>query len=826
VKPRHFFDALGAAIGFVAAAIVLCIVGILLWPVFSEAKEIKLKWKKIDGAKTYNLEVARDSNFSEKVLSEKVKDTSLQYELKSGAYYLRVQGIDKLGREGAWSKPFKLVVTAPVDPIEEKADAAPKKVTYIAHAPEVKSEWKTREASSDFRVVVKKDGKEVFTKETNSPKVDFKPDEPGNYEVEVASGVHHVFGAPVRVDHFEVEKKDLVPPKWEMPAYKRYTNKKAIEFKWEPVEGVDSYHIVVYKTIAEASLGSGTTVDGRLPSSLVPEKREIAYEVTIPAQKFKDDKFVMPPLPPGRYVAAVEAVAGESEKAPSTSYQFDIKRAKPVEFEKFDINLSYVLTPISYQVNIREANAFSQASSFGGKGVIEGTLWAPDSNWGVRAEGSWGGFMINNTNITYNDMMATGIYRWDLDTSGLLTQIKPYAGARAWTIPVVVPGNSQTGSSGSGSNMTEIYSPTLMGAVLGVEVVRPLSQKFALDGGIQLSVPFFASNAGTNPIQIKQDPSPKVYVGSKIALPGSIRLLAMAGYQEDDASWTPGNGAKANTNCNNCSSDSNAHVGAVQFTIGVEASDDGPLFATRTEAQGRPDRFSDFNFTARYNAAPMQYKSTLAEYNLIGGAIDDVGMDYAGSIDMDMTGWFRDSKNGIRAQASWGGFTLQNSNVSYPEFLLQWGYRPDLKGVSDRWSFKNYLGLRVWQMPIIGLNGKGGSGGQSPIDVHLPQLLGPAETLALTKRIGQGWTANWLTTLSTPALLTNKDQAINKLFYGDISIKTEADAVRSFGSDLNAGVGLGYDFENFEYEPTVVIGQTSRVLTTAPYLTLFGTYSF
>src|SRR4051812_46505504 len=115
---------------------------------FAQGKEVKLKWKVIEGAKKYNLEVASDQDFNKKILEKTVEKNSYPTEMRSGIYYLRVQGIDVLGRPGQWSKSFRLAVTAPIKPSEDVVDN--KKITFFKNAPKVESSWKSADRATSY----------------------------------------------------------------------------------------------------------------------------------------------------------------------------------------------------------------------------------------------------------------------------------------------------------------------------------------------------------------------------------------------------------------------------------------------------------------------------------------------------------------------------------------------------------------------------------------------------------------------------------------------------------------------------------------------------
>ncbi|MBS1154076.1 MAG: hypothetical protein H6Q89_5774, partial [Myxococcaceae bacterium] len=63
-----------------------------------------LRWKAAPGVTSYQVQIARDTGFSQIVLDEKVPDPVLKWEsLPSTTFYWRVRSFDPEGRASEWS---------------------------------------------------------------------------------------------------------------------------------------------------------------------------------------------------------------------------------------------------------------------------------------------------------------------------------------------------------------------------------------------------------------------------------------------------------------------------------------------------------------------------------------------------------------------------------------------------------------------------------------------------------------------------------------------------------------------------------------------------
>jgi hypothetical protein len=113
----------------------------------AQAKTVKLKWKPVDRANAYSVELAQDESFSEVYKTFRSQENRVAVELPSGVYYLRVQSVNKWGVRGDWSAPFKLTVT-------EKGSIASSKESVFEEDNSNENHGRVRTISNRQRVYV------------------------------------------------------------------------------------------------------------------------------------------------------------------------------------------------------------------------------------------------------------------------------------------------------------------------------------------------------------------------------------------------------------------------------------------------------------------------------------------------------------------------------------------------------------------------------------------------------------------------------------------------------------------------------------------------
>ncbi len=769
----------------------------LLFSNLLQAKEVQLKWKAIEDARGYNLEVASDKEFRKVIVQQKVMEDSFKYDLKSGVYYLRVQALNGFSREGEWSKPFKLVVTAPViaKVLDEKPVQTEKVSFSAARKSSVKTQWSPPEPAPKYLVTLKKDGKEVQKIETVSPEADFEPKDEGNYEIDVSSSLDDQYGPPVTIKKFKLEKaKDSG----------EFASRSSIHMKVEPDPEAKFYQIAIYKT-TEEDVGAN-----RNPASAADSKPYLTV-------RSLSSKFNMGKLPAGRYVATVTPVHTDSLINPSpenlgsiSDYTFDVKKTKPVEFEKVDLTFKYSMRTVNYNEYITENSSSTNTAATGADVSIDGSMWLANSDWGLKIKGIISNLLLNNSLVSTSEIQAASQYRFHY--------LKFLAGARVWQMPMLVPNNN---SNGSASTTYQNFTPSFLGPMLGVDYTLPLSKRWAINAQGSVSAPLSHSSFSSKYMQ--ETPNftinPKIELGFKYAFNGNIRFLAMAGASSDKFSYSTFNGNNNTTLTS--ASQSKVSVDSFLGTVGAEITDDGASFDGQRSIQH--EKFSDLDFTARYSYMPTTYSAHIPE-NSSGSSGSsssptDVGFySPSNGYEFDATGFFIGSHHGIKLSANWTSYSYLNTSLSIPEFEVKWAYRRSLSK-NAKFNWRNLFGIRSWQLPIVLPEAN-----QGTFTAENPQILSLAEGLEAHYGFAENWDAKLAAEISVPVLIANQGTEINAIYSNYISYKYEAAIIRKFSNDLAGGLSFGYKSDQLQYQAATV--SNSSVTVTAPVITLFGTYSF
>lgn len=746
------------------------------------AKEINLKWGKIKGASKYNIQLSKDRSFTNPVLSRKTAKQSYKTNLDPGIYHLRVRSIDKLDRPGKWSQPFRLVVTAPIVSKKKK----PESVSYFSKKPKVKAAWKAKGKATSYKVIVKKKGQIVFSEETDEPTTSFEPEKPGKYLVYVRSGYEGFYGKPALVKQIVVKKQDLKAPTWKSDK-SEYSHQSAIPFEWETTIGAPAFKLSVYKV-----------EDTRSPAS----EGQLVKEV----DGIRSTEYQIKPLPPGKYIAAVQSKAGK-DVSPTSTYKFSVRKRKPIEFGAVDFEALFSLTPIDYNNTVQEANSNQSTETFGSVGEVNGNMWLGKSPFGIKAGTSWGAFAVNGKNTSVSDFKLGLTAKFKL----LGAHIKPFAGGRAWTVPVLAQTDQST-------NYYRVFQPTLAGPMFGIDILVPFSSKFAMGFRPQISYPVFNSDIGSGSIgniTMERKVNGRAQLFAKYVTSPGFRLVAAVGFEGNEAQWNP---SSSNTNPNGDKSRVNVEQGL--FTAGIEITDDAYFNSTSSgETTFRKSWFGQFDMTAKYSFTPLNYEvSRVEEPNVSGFSADTSGL-----AQLIGTGWFQDSRHGVNFLAGWGGLKKDGNTVSYPDVAVKWAYKSQVKEKRSGSEFRNFFGLRLWTVPLVQDNND--NSGEQSFMASTPQLLGITETIGLRGWVTPNAYLDLLGSISLPAMAMNGGSDIDNLNTWNPSFNLELNWGYLLSNDFQLGLGVGYRADRLKYTAENQNTESTAEVS-SPVFSLSGTYSF
>ena len=149
-----------------------------------------LKWIKIKGAKSYQVEIAKDKVFNKVVAEPKVKTPKFTWTTaRPGEYFWRVQALGEMGQIGPWSDVESFVVQAPTPKIKGQVERKKVKSISALNRPEqITVKWSEVPYASSYELEISdvKSGKVKKLKNKNNS-FSLKMKSGQNYKVRVAA---------------------------------------------------------------------------------------------------------------------------------------------------------------------------------------------------------------------------------------------------------------------------------------------------------------------------------------------------------------------------------------------------------------------------------------------------------------------------------------------------------------------------------------------------------------------------------------------------------------------------------------------------------------
>lgn len=149
-----------------------------------------LEWIKIKGAKSYQVEIAKDKVFKKVVAEPKVKTPKFTWSTaRPGEYYWRVQALGEMGQIGPWSDVESFIVQAPTPKIKGQVERKKVKTVSALNKPEqITVKWNEVPYASSYELEIS-DEKSGKVKKLNNKNTSFslKMKSGQNYKVRVAA---------------------------------------------------------------------------------------------------------------------------------------------------------------------------------------------------------------------------------------------------------------------------------------------------------------------------------------------------------------------------------------------------------------------------------------------------------------------------------------------------------------------------------------------------------------------------------------------------------------------------------------------------------------
>jgi hypothetical protein len=447
------------------------------------AKKINIEWKPIPGATQYEIQVQRDGKA---VAHKKLEDPAWSGSLDPGFYVYQVRAYDRIKRAGKWTDALPLVVMPP--PPEPSFPSDGKKVVLFNPDASTTLKWSPVKGASEYVLELKRDGKVVSSQRMKDSQATLKALPSGDYSWQVTA----VVGASGRVpaafqsrkwqskpsdaSEFRIEHRTLEAPVPVQPIGSITPSTDGqVKFKWKKVDGAEAYELEVIPYDAKS----------RVPASAVPVSKLTSTDnvaiVSLPRE--------------GQYRWRVRALAnvGEKRAAEATGAQStaDFKLDRNAAFFEGSgyVALSTMLAPYTYQVISPMASANGTAGSSAVTVRGSGEYWF-HPQWGAAIAGEGTQFQIGKDSYLRKGFEGVVKYRLNFGSAKYNWSLSPKFGVEERDYFEIFP-NSTAAST---------LSSTVLGAQLGVDLRKQLSDRFSVGVKLAYFKPLIISSSQAGPL--------------------------------------------------------------------------------------------------------------------------------------------------------------------------------------------------------------------------------------------------------------------------------------------------------------------------------------
>jgi hypothetical protein len=294
-------------------------------------KTIQLRWRPHEKIKKFHFQMARDREFKEVLIDERVDGTDIVVPKPEipGFYYVRTSSIDPKGYEGEFSIPQSLEIKPPPPPILQVPDTGPTSVRI---------RWSPVAEGMNYRLQMA--GDEQFQsilidQKTGQPGVVLKRPAPGTYYVRVSSinskGYEGEFSKP---RDFEI--KPPPPPGLQVPDI----GLTGVQIRWPAVAEGMSYRLQM--------------------------AGDDQFQMVLIDQKTDQLEIVLKRPTPGKYYVRASSIDSEGYQGDFSKLQsFEIKPPPPPRLEKPEVDKKTIhlrWSPseegLSYHLQLARDNTF------------------------------------------------------------------------------------------------------------------------------------------------------------------------------------------------------------------------------------------------------------------------------------------------------------------------------------------------------------------------------------------------------------------------------------------------------------------------------------
>ena len=245
-----------------------------------------LEWIKIKGAKSYQVEIAKDKVFKKVVAEPKVKTPKFTWSTaRPGEYYWRVQALGEMGQIGPWSDVESFIVQAPTPKIKGQVERKKVKTVSALNKPEqITVKWNEVPYASSYELEIS-DEKSGKVKKLNNKNTSFslKMKSGQNYKVRVAAldeqgrSISSVSDpVPMSVEKsLELDTPKPLLPQDGVTMVSFDDAPQPVLFKWSKVNGAKEYFFEISETkeFNETLLNKKISKTDYLQNESLPKKQ-------------------------------------------------------------------------------------------------------------------------------------------------------------------------------------------------------------------------------------------------------------------------------------------------------------------------------------------------------------------------------------------------------------------------------------------------------------------------------------------------------------------------------------------------------------------------
>ncbi len=145
----------------------------------SDMREAFLSWEEVPGAISYEVQVSKESDFSNVIFSKKMKVTEVKFKLAMGIYYMQIRAVDARGVPGPWSEPDAFAVNSRIP--KPLSPAPSEKIEITEKNKSVNFSWEAGAPGTAYMIEIKDEQGVLVQRRVDQNKFSWRPKDAGTY---------------------------------------------------------------------------------------------------------------------------------------------------------------------------------------------------------------------------------------------------------------------------------------------------------------------------------------------------------------------------------------------------------------------------------------------------------------------------------------------------------------------------------------------------------------------------------------------------------------------------------------------------------------------